>query len=402
MLVAALGVADGDKEAGSFEAEGRAVKAGCGDAGDFSAAAFGLSDGERRGMAIDKGDGGRVAVRKLDGEAQAEARAGHAQLVLAHLVEDARAIAEDDGNAGGRIPDDVAEAAQAGEVDADGVPIGMEGDVAGGSDDEEALRRLRDRAGVGDVELEGCAGGERLGERDGGLVKLAGVVDVGVERGDGVEGVVGGDANALPVERGGDLQRDVGEGGFAVVAHGDEGADGDLLLGGAQMHVHVEGGEGEGLALVVGGGGRVDRLTGSDWLRRGGAGGGGGLAVFVGGAGEDDLAVGLGFAAGGAGVVWDEAGSASRKSSSEPQMEKRKCGRTRCCRFRWRPMNRDPRPFHCGGRMRKRFMNRGLSAFSACSSTACSSLLDERRGRSQQRGAGERLRRGPRLRRRRR
>ena len=131
-------------------------------------------------------------------------------------------------------------------------------------------------------------------------MKLAGVVDVGVERGDGVEGVVAGDANALPVERGGDLQRDVGEGGFAVVAHGDEGADGDLLLGGAQMHVHVEGGEGEGLALVVGGGGRVDKLSaGSPGLRRGGAGGGGGLAVFVGGAGEDDLAVGLGSLLGG-------------------------------------------------------------------------------------------------------
>ena len=130
VLVAAFGLADGDKEAGSFKAEGRAVEAGCGDAGDFSAAALGLSDGERRGMAVDEGDGGRVAVRKLDGEAQAEARAGHAQLVLAHLVEDARAVAEDDGNAGGRVPDDVAEAAQAGEVDADRVPIGVEGDVA--------------------------------------------------------------------------------------------------------------------------------------------------------------------------------------------------------------------------------------------------------------------------------
>ncbi len=138
-------------------------------------------------MAVDEGDGGRVAVRKFDGEAQAEVRAGHAQLVLAHLVEDARAVAEDDGNAGGRVPDHVAEAAQAGEVDADRVPIGVEGDVVGSSDGEEALRRWRDDAGVGDVELEGCAGSERLGERDGGFVELAGVVDVGVERGDGEE-----------------------------------------------------------------------------------------------------------------------------------------------------------------------------------------------------------------------
>ena len=155
----------------------------------------------------------------------------------------------------------------------------------------------RDDAGVGDVELEGRAGGERLGKRDGGLVKLAGVVNVGVERGDGVDNVVGGDANALPVERRGNLQRDMRERGFAVVAHGDEGADGDLLLGGAQMHVHVEGGEGEGLALIVCCDGRVDGLTAG--LRRGGAGGGGGLAGFIGGAGEDDLAVGLGRLVGG-------------------------------------------------------------------------------------------------------
>ena len=77
------------------------------------------------------------------------------------------------------------------------------------------------------------------------------------------------DANALPVERGGDLQRDVGERGFAVVAHGDEGADGDVLLGGAQMHVHIEVGEGDGLALGVGGDGRVDRFAAGRGLRRG-------------------------------------------------------------------------------------------------------------------------------------
>ena len=125
---------------------------------------------------------------------------------------------------------------------------------------------------------------------DGGLVKLAGVVDVGVERGDGEGDVVAGEANAFPVERGRDLQRDVGEGGLAVVAHGEEGADGDLLRGGTQMHVHVEGGEGDGLALGVSGDGRRDRLATNF---RGGTGGGCGLAVVVGGAGEDDLAVGL-------------------------------------------------------------------------------------------------------------
>ena len=84
---------------------------------------------ERRGMAVDEGDGGRLAVGKLDGEAQAEVRAGEAQLVLAHLVEEARAVAQDDGDAGDRVPDDVAKAAQAGEGDADLVPVGVEGHV---------------------------------------------------------------------------------------------------------------------------------------------------------------------------------------------------------------------------------------------------------------------------------
>ena len=90
-------------------------------------------------------------------------RAGHAELVLAHLVEDARAVAEDDGNAGDGIPDDVAETAQAGEVDADRVPVGVEGGVVRRADGEKALGGLRDGAGVGDVELKGCAGSERSG-----------------------------------------------------------------------------------------------------------------------------------------------------------------------------------------------------------------------------------------------
>ena len=259
VLVAGVRRADGDEEAGGLKAEGRAVEGGRGDAGDFGPRCR-LGDGERRGMAVDEGDGGRLAVGKLDGEVQAEVRAGHAQLVLAHLVEEARAVAEDDGNAGDGVPDDIAEAAQAGEGDADLVPVGVEGHVVGGSDGEQALRRLGDGAGVGDVELEGCAGGERRGERDGGFVQLAGVVGVGVERGDGEGDVAAGDADALPVERRGDLQRNVGERGFAVVAHGDERADGDLVFGGAEMHVHVEGGEGDGLALGVGGGGRGDHL----------------------------------------------------------------------------------------------------------------------------------------------
>ena len=88
-------------------------------------------------------------------------------------------------------------------------------------------------------------------------MQLAGVVGVGVERGYWKGDVVAVDANPLPVERGGDLQRDARERGFAVVADGEERADGDLLLGGAQMDVQIEGGEGDGLALGVFGGGAV-------------------------------------------------------------------------------------------------------------------------------------------------
>ena len=201
---------------------------------------------------------GALAVGELDGEAQAEVRAGEAQLVLAHLVEEARAVAENDGDAGDRIPDHVAEAAQAGEGNADAVPVRAEGDVVGGADDEQALGGLGDSAGVSDVKLDALAGAERAWERDGCLVQLAGVVGVGVEGGDRECGVAAENANALPVERGGDLQRNAGERGLAVVADGEEGAHGDLLLGGVEVHVHVEGNEGDGLALGVrgdGGGG---------------------------------------------------------------------------------------------------------------------------------------------------
>ena len=107
-----------------------------------------------------------------------------------------------------------------------------------------------------------------MGECDGGLVKLAGVIGVGVERGDGEGDIAAGEANALPVERRRDLQRDVGERRLAVVAHSEQGADGDLLLGGAQMHVHVEGGEGDGFALGVGGDGSADGLAAELRLRR--------------------------------------------------------------------------------------------------------------------------------------
>ena len=81
-------------------------------------------------------------------------------------------------------------------------------------------------------------------------MQLAGVVGVGVERGYLEGDVLAVYADALPIERGGELQRDAGERDLAVVADGDEGADGDLLLGGAEMNVQAVGSEADGLALA--------------------------------------------------------------------------------------------------------------------------------------------------------
>ena len=92
----------GDKDAGSLEAESGEAGVGGGDGGDFLSLierAGGLGDGEREGAAVDEGHGGGLAVGELDGEAEAEARTAEAELVLAHLVEETRAVAEQDGDA---------------------------------------------------------------------------------------------------------------------------------------------------------------------------------------------------------------------------------------------------------------------------------------------------------------
>src|SRR5580658_8057354 len=208
-------------------------------------------------MAVDEGDGWGDAVGELDRKAQAEESSGEAELVLADFVEEARAVAEDDGDAGDGVPDDVAEAAEAGEVGGDLVPVRVEGYVVRGADGEEALGAGGDGAGVSDVKLEGCAGGERRGEGDGGFVELAGVVGVRVEGGYGEGCVACAETDALPGEGAGDLQRDVGEGLAAVIADGEQGADGEVLVGGAEADVEIEVSEGDGLAFGVFGGGGV-------------------------------------------------------------------------------------------------------------------------------------------------
>jgi len=92
---------------------------------------------------------------------------------------------------------------------------------------------------------------------------------VGVEGGDGEGDVAAGEANSFPVERRGDLERNVSKRGAAVIAQGEESANGDLLRGRAEMNVQVEGGEGEGFAFGVGGDGGGDGLALQFSARRG-------------------------------------------------------------------------------------------------------------------------------------
>jgi hypothetical protein len=244
---AGVRITDGDKKAGSLKAEGGEAGVGGGYRGDLLGLiqrVGGLGDGERDRMAVDEGDGGSLAVGEFDGEAEAEARAAEVEFVLAHLVEETRAVAEHDGGAHDGVPNHVAKAAQAGEGEADLVPIGVQGEAVWSADGLQALGGEGDDAGISGVELDGLTGQERGVEGDGGLVQLAGVVGVGVDGGCLKRNVVGVDANALPVERGGDLQRNMGERGDAVVADGDESANGDLLVCRAKMDVEIKGGEG--------------------------------------------------------------------------------------------------------------------------------------------------------------
>jgi hypothetical protein len=117
------------------------------------------------------------------------------------------------------------------------------------------------------------------------------VVGVGVEDGDDEGHLAAVEADELPVEVGGELERQVGQRGFAVVAEGEQGADGEMALGGAEMDVEVEIGAGGGGALgVFRGGLRGD--FGRLWSCRVWLGCTvDGFAVFVEGALEDDLAL---------------------------------------------------------------------------------------------------------------
>ena len=134
-----VGGADGDEKAGSLKAEGFRCRCQRWRRRRLRIGACGISDGEREGWPLMRATVGALAVGEFDGEAEAEVGAGEAKLVLADLVEEAGAVAEDDGNAGDGIPDDVAEAAQAGEG-------GMIGPSQSGG---PCLQGCRWRAGAG-------------------------------------------------------------------------------------------------------------------------------------------------------------------------------------------------------------------------------------------------------------
>src|ERR1019366_5345057 len=117
----------------------------------FKTGTSSVRDCEGRGVAVNEGNGRCVALRELDGEPQPEARSGDAQFVLTNFIEKPRAVAKDDGDSRGRIPDYVAKPAQAGKGQADPVPIRMQRCILGRSNCEKPLGRGSDCAGVGYV-----------------------------------------------------------------------------------------------------------------------------------------------------------------------------------------------------------------------------------------------------------
>src|SRR5208282_1488067 len=152
---------------------------------------------------------------KLDREVQAEVSAGEAEFVTADLVKETGSIAEDDGNTGNGIPDDIPKSPQACERRRDFIPVGMKGEVLRGADGDEALSIRHDGARVDRINRKGSARGQGLRQGDGGFVELARAVGIGIQRGNREGDVMAGNAYLFPVERGGNLERDTREWGFA-------------------------------------------------------------------------------------------------------------------------------------------------------------------------------------------
>ena len=133
-------------------------------------------------MAVDESNSGRLAVGKLDREPQAEARAGERSFCSPISSKSRAPSPRITGTLDTGYQTTLPKPRRPVKANADLVPVGVQGDVVGRADGEQALRIGRDLAGVGDVELE-VAPGASGGERDRRFVQLAGVVGVGVERG---------------------------------------------------------------------------------------------------------------------------------------------------------------------------------------------------------------------------
>ena len=216
---------------------------GSGDAGYLRVSRGGIGYVEVRGMAVDKGDGRRLPVRKFNREAQAEFGAGETELVFADFVEEAGAVAEDHRDGGDgyqttlpkpRRPVNAVSIWSQSERRATswGVPMASSRCADGAMAPEYVTSSWMSAPGA-----RGC------GERHRGLVELAGVVGVGVEGCHLKRNVLAEHANAFPVERGRDLERNAAEWGFAVIAHGEQGANRDLVGGRVQVDVHIKAGE---------------------------------------------------------------------------------------------------------------------------------------------------------------
>ena len=139
----------GDEEVGCAEAEACGGEVGCshaGRVGDGCVDVF-ADGGEGLGLAAEPNGVGWLA-EVLDGEAEANGCGGLLEFGLADELEELCAVAEEGRCGGGGVPEDVAEAAESGEVCGDGVPVGYVGLGGRCSDALEALAGLGDVAGV--------------------------------------------------------------------------------------------------------------------------------------------------------------------------------------------------------------------------------------------------------------
>ena len=99
--------------------------------------------------------------------------------------------------------------------------------------------------------MQACAGRERREQSDSCLVELTGVIGVRVQHGRSEGHLAAVQTDELPVQIRGELKRQVKQRGFAVVAHRDQGPDGEMAFCGPEADIKVEIRIGQGRALCV-------------------------------------------------------------------------------------------------------------------------------------------------------